>query len=437
MLPAAEQAIERARRAGADEADVYCIADRSVSISTKLNHIEYATESLTRGIGIRTIVAGAVGFSSTNDESEIDRASELAVAQAAASQPDPDWSGLPQPGPYPAVHGIFDPRLDEIELSECVELAVDMIHGVTSVGATPTSGGLAVSTGTNYLLNTNGVAHDEKGTSFSAMIECIVKDDGGTSISTAYEFDLSRSFDIDTFEIGRRAGVLAKRSLHGGKIETGRTTVLFSPFAMTDILEYAFSSSLSADNVQKGRSMLSEVEAHVASDGLNMFDDGLRRGGIGTMRADDEGTPSRKTVLIEDGILKGHLHDSYTAGKAGITSTGNAIRSGYGATPSISVHNLVLEYPTSDVIAETEKGVLVHSVIGAHTANQYSGDFSIEARNAFMIENGEVTQPIKSLMIAGNVFEMLKKIDGAGTDTRVIGGVILPTLRIPDLRIVG
>ncbi len=435
MISEASRAIEYARRAGADEAEAYCITDRSISINIKLDHIGYARESFVRGIGIRAIVSGAVGFSSTNQKTSLKEASELAVRSARVSQPDPDWRSLPHRDRYPQIHGVFDSRLAEIEQSECVERAVEMIRGAASMGVTPTSGSLTTSTFTEYILNTNEIEHTEKGTSITAVIECIVKD--GASISTAYEFDISRSLEIDTYEIGRRAGELAKRSLHGGKMQTTRTAVLLSPLAIADILEYAFIPSLSADNVQKGRSMLPLIGAKIAPDELNLFDDGLRARGIGTSQADDEGTPSQKTVIIKDGIMEGHLYDAYTAGKAGLTSTGNAMRSGYAATPSIDVRNLVLEYPPSDVIAETQNGVLVHSVIGAHTANPYSGDFSVEARNSFLIENGEVKKPIKSLMIAGNVFDLLKNIDGAGTDVRAVGDIVVPTVRVSDMQVVG
>ncbi|NIA10593.1 MAG: TldD/PmbA family protein [Nitrospiraceae bacterium] len=431
MISEASRAIEYARRAGADEAEAYCITDRSISINTKLDHIGYAMESHAGGIGIRAIVSGAVGFSSTNQKTSLKETSELAVRSARVSQPDPDWRSLPHRDQYPQIHGVFDPQLAEIEQSECVERAVELIRGVTSMGVTPTSGSLTTSTFTGYILNTNGIG----GTSITAFIECIVKD--GASISTAYEFDISRSLDIDTYKIGRRAGELAKRSLHGGKMQTTRTAVLLSPLAIADILEYAFIPSLSADNVQKGRSMLSLIGAKIAPDELNVFDDGLRAGGIGTSQADDEGTPSQKTVIIKNGIMEGHLYDAYTAGKAGLTSTGNAMRSGYATTPSINMRNLVLEYPSSDVIAETQNGVLVHSVIGAHTANPYSGDFSVEARNSFLVENGEVKKPIKSLMIAGNVFDLLKNIDGAGTDVRAVGDIVVPTVRVSGMQVVG
>ena len=439
MISIAAQAVEYAQRSGADEAEAYCVTDRSVSINTKLDHIEYAKESFASGIGIRAIVSGAVGFSSVNHEDDVLRASKLAVTSARASQPDPDWSMLPAPGPYQPVQGVFDPALAEIELSRCVELAVDLVRGVRSVGAIPTSGGLSISTSTCHILNTNGIEHTEQGTMMHLFIECTMKD--GAAISTAHEFGISRSFDVDAFEIGRGAARLARESMHGTAMETTRIPVLLGPIAIADLLEYAFIPSLDADNVQKGRSMLSEVGATVASDELTLLDDGLLTGGIGTAESDDEGTPSQNTMLIEDGVLKGHLHDAYTAGKASpdITSTGNATRSGYGTTPSVDVRNLVLNYqrPASDVIAETDRGVLVHSVIGAHTANHYSGDFSVEARNSFLIKNGEVKQPIKSIMIAGNMFDLLKNIDCVGSDVRVVGDIVVPTVRVSDMQVIG
>ncbi|MEA1908755.1 MAG: TldD/PmbA family protein [Euryarchaeota archaeon] len=439
MISIAAQAVEYAQRAGADEAEAYCVTDRSVSINTKLDHIEYARESFASGIGIRAIVSGAVGFSSVNHEDDVMRASELAVTSARASQPDPDWSALPAPGSYQPVQGVFDPALAEIELSRCVELAVDMVRGVRSIGAIPTSGGLSISTSTCHILNTNGIEHTEHGTMMHLFIECTMKDKG--AISTAHEFGISRSFDVDAFEIGRNAARLARESMHGTAMETARIPVLLGPIAIADILEYTFIPSLNADNVQKGRSMLSEIGAEVASDELTILDDGLRTGGIGTAESDDEGTPSQKTMLIEDGVLKGHLHDAYTAGKGGpdIASTGNATRSGYGTTPSVDVRNLVLNYqrPASDVIAETDSGVLVHSVIGAHTANHYSGDFSVEARNSFLIKNGEAKQPIKSIMIAGNVFDLLKNIDCVGADVRAVGDIVVPTVRVSDMQVIG
>ena len=118
-------------------------------------------------------------------------------------------------------------------------------------------------------------------------------------------------------------------------------------------------------------------------------------------------------------------------------STGNASRNSYAQTTSIDIRNMKLEFPPSDVIAETSKGVIVGSVIGAHTANPISGDFSVEARNSFIIKDGEITSPIKSMMVTGNVFQLLQNINGAGRDVKVLGNIITPTIKVSGLKVVG
>ena len=165
------------------------------------------------------------------------------------------------------------------------------------------------------------------------------------------------------------------------------------------------------------------------------MDDGLLPGGLDSSAFDAEGVPSQKTVLIEDGVLKGFLYDSYTAGKDGVQSTGNADRAGYSDVPSVGIRNMIISSPDArDLLAET-KGYKVGGLIGAHTANPISGDFSVEARNCFFVAPGEAAKPIRSLMLAGNVFELLKGIE-VGTDVRAVGGIVTPTVKF-TMKVVG
>jgi PmbA protein len=145
--------------------------------------------------------------------------------------------------------------------------------------------------------------------------------------------------------------------------------------------------------------------------------------------------PSQRTVLIEEGILKGYLYDSYTAGKEGVVSTGNAVRSGYTSVPCVGSRNIIVSSPDArDLLAETN-GYLVNGLIGAHTANPISGDFSVEAKNTFLIAPGEEARPIRSLMLAGNFFELLKHIE-IGRDVRAIGAIVTPTVKV-RMKVVG
>ncbi len=432
----AYKALELTQKAGADEAEIFCVKGRSITVDVQRDVIDLAKESLVSGIGIRAIVNGAVGFSSTNDVEHIEEAALLAVKSAKVRGSDPLWSGLPEKKKPAKVGGIFDKKLADIEIESCIDCTSEMIKGAQSVSSVkPTSGHFVCGSATKLILNSNDVEIEEEDTIVEASVDTITKE---APLSTASEFDISRKMDIDFYRIGERASLLAKRSQNGAGTQTRDCAVLLEPLAFADILENTLMASLNADNVQKGRSaLIGKMDTAIAADKLSIIDDGTLAGGLGTSACDDEGTPSKRTPVVKKGVLSSFLYDCYTAGKETKESTGNAVRASFTSTPSIGTRNLIIEHPTSDIIAETRDGVIVHTLIGAHTANPISGDFSVEARNSFLVKNGEIASPIKSMMISGNIFEVLKDIDGTGKDARKVGNVITPTVRVSKMRVVG
>jgi len=432
-----EKALKIAERSGADEVEVFGLMAGSVNVDIQMDRIDLASESFSKGIGVKAVVNGAVGFSSTNDPARIEDAAKSATSSAMVRHSDPDWTGLPQACDYMAVKGIHDPRIANIDVETCIDLSMKMIDGAVSLDdARPTSGKFACMGSDYVILNSNGVEVREASTSIDGFIECRAGD--GNEMSTAYEFDVSRNLDIDFYRIGSEAARQALEGVGGVGVETCKTDVLFKPGAIADILESTFINSLDSENIQKGRSALAgKLGEKIGANGLDIVDDALLEGGIGSARSDHEGTPSRTNCILENGVLGTYLYDKYTAGKDGVESTGNAVRSNYAQSTYIDVRNLKIEYPASDIIAETQKGVLVGSVIGAHTANPISGDFSVEARNSFLVEDGDIGSPIKSMMVTGNAFELLHNICGAGRDTRVLGNIITPTVKVSGLKIVG
>ncbi|MDO8724932.1 MAG: TldD/PmbA family protein [Candidatus Methanoperedens sp.] len=432
----ARKSLGYAKKAGADETEIYCIRGRSVSIDVQKDEIDLAKESLISGIGIRAIVKGAVGFSSTNDLSRAEEACILAVKSARVRKGDPEWSGLPQKKKCPVVMDVLDRRLVNIDIESCIEHTAQMIEGAKSVpSVSPTSGNFMALNSTTLILNSNGVEVEEEDTFVNASIDTATK---GAEMSTGSEFDASRMLDVDFYKIGESAAQLAFRSQNGVRAETGDIPVLLEPMAFSDILENTFLTSLNSDNVQKGRSaLIGKMGSIIANEKLSLTDDGTLSGGMGTASTDDEGTPSRKNELVKNGTLTSFIYDCYTAGKEKRESTGNAVRGSFTSTPSISIRNLIVDYPRSDITGETNKGVIVNSVIGAHTANPISGDFSVEARNSFLIKDGEISSPIKSMMISGNIFELLKNIDGAGTEVRRVSNIITPNIRVSKMKVIG
>ena len=432
------EALKVGERSGAGEVEIFCISGKSTNIEIVKDEINLARVSFERGAGIRALCGKSIGFSSTNDFEKIDQSVVNAIkcAEVSDADGDGDWTSLPPAGKYKDVKGIYDKKIDEVSIEGCLDIASMMISGADTKVSKPTSGSLRFLTYDFVVMNSNGVEIGRKETFLQTYVESVARD--RDDVSTAYEYEVSRSMNIDYFELGRGASKLAESSLHGVKIDPDTTTVLFRPYAFVDILENAFIPSLNAENVQKNRSSLEgKIGEEIAPSELSMVDDGLRDGGIGTSPSDDEGTPSQKVELIRKGELTSFLYDHHTASKEGILSTGNATRPSYSSSPHIEIGNLIIDYPTSDLISETDDGILITSVIGGHTANPVSGDFSLDGRNAFLIKNGEIREPIKQVMVSGNVFDLIKNIDGLDTDVKMAGNVIVPTVRVRDMKVIG
>ncbi|MEM2925287.1 MAG: TldD/PmbA family protein [Methanocellales archaeon] len=428
-------AIKLGLKKDAEEIEIFYSSGRVITVETLKDEIESARESYIQGLGIRAVYKGAVGFSSTNDLSKIEETVESAVKCAKARKMDPNWKGFPPQAKYPIVQGTFDSKIAQLQLDSCVDYILQMIESAKIEKAMPTSARLMCGSSAQFILNSNGLEIEEKSTIIQASIEAIARDQ---TTSTGFEFDISRNLNLDFQAIGKNASMLALNSLNGMNVETGNLTVLLKPVAFADLLANVFLPAVFADNVQRGRSLLRDkIDLTIASENFTLIDDGLLEGGIGTAMSDDEGTPSQRTTIVERGILKGFLYDSYTAGRAGVKSTGNGVRGSYASVPSVGIRNIIVQIPGSEVIAETERGIIVNSIIGGHTSNPVSGDFSVEARNAFMVEKGEIAKPVKSAMISGNIFEALKQISGAGKDARKVGNIITPTVKIEELRVIG
>lgn len=434
LLSYGRDLLSLAMAAGAEEAEVFGMASLSYDIDLRRSQVELASRSLHRGLGLRAVVSGAVGFSSTSDMSKLASVARSAVQSARARGPDPAWRGFPRPERVTEPEGVFDPRLEKTGAEECLELAKSLVAGCSEVaGAEPVSGGLACASGSNFILNSWGLELEEEGTLMHASLEAIAR---GPDVATGSEFYISRCYQPSLEEVGRGAAEMACSSLGGQKAESGTFDVLLRPQAAADLLENTLIPALLADNIQKGRSALAGRKGvMVASESLTIVDDGLLAGGIDSSAFDGEGVPSQRTVLVEGGILQGYLYDSYAAGKEGARSTGNAVRGGYTSVPRVGTRNFVLSSRQSRSLQEETRGYMVSGLIGAHTANAISGDFSVEARNAFAISPGEQARPIRSLMLAGNIFELLKEIE-VGRDVRSVGSIVTPTVKL-RMKVVG
>ena len=432
----AKKLVGLALRLGASDAEVYASSGKVVTVETEHGELGHAEESLSEGAGIRVIVNGAEGFSSSNDPGKFEDGVKAAIVCAKSRPRDPSLKGLPaKVRSYPEVAGIYDRRVEDLGLDECVDLAAVMIAAAKEDKGAMVPAAKFSSVVTDVAIeNSNGVSIEERESVVMGFVDVIIKE--GDSVSTAFDYDVSRSVLHNIKSVGHSASKLARSSLGSVQIDEQTCDVLLGPFAFGDLLESTLLFSVSAENVQKGRSGLAgRIGKKIAADGLTIVDDGALPGGMGSSRSDDEGVASRKTTIIGDGLLESFLYDTYTAGKEDRESTGNAVRASYSAPPRVGPRNVRFEFPRCDVLHETAKGIYVNSVIGAHTANPISGDFSVECRNSFGIKDGELAKPIKSLMLSGNIFDVLRNIDALGEDDRSVGSVISPTVRVKSMRV--
>jgi len=189
-----------------------------------------------------------------------------------------------------------------------------------------------------------------------------------------------------------------------------------------------------AEGIQRGRSfMAGKLGQKIASEHLTLTDDSLIRGGARSRSFDSEGTPCKPVVVVENGVLKTYIHSSYTAGKAGVEPTGHGTRGG-GAARSNVVPKLG-QTTAADIIKGTRQGIYVSR--GGLSPNMSTGDVSSSVDAGFMIENGEITYPVKNAVLGGSFLDMLQNIDAISSDYREEPGMIMPTVRIHDVLVAG
>jgi PmbA protein len=420
--------IIRAGLARVEELEVYTVEGRSVSADLKRNQVAHATGSHSAGLAIRTIQSGRIGVSGTNNPSGWQQCLDAAIASGRLSTQQ-KWDGLPDPAALDTSPRSFDPHL-AIEAGAARTLLDGMLEGAAGHAVQVTAGSADLSTTTITLANSRGLRYSRQSSHVSISLETIVGQ------STGYEFAQSVSLDTDPQEVGEKAAFLAYHSQDGKDIPSGTYDLVLSPIAFAQFLGAVVMPALNGRNVHAGRSRLAgEMGRQVMDERVSLSDDPNHPRGLGSTAWDAEGVPASRLDFIKDGVLRSFAYDLKTAYRYGKASTGSAVRSGFGGAPSIGHHNLTL---TGERGGVTEGRVLyAHDVVGAHTANPMSGDFSVELSNTCWMEDGSPGEPVRTAMFAGNAFDMLRSVGGLGDDDRVIGSMILPSVRLNGQRIVG
>lgn len=429
----AEKALKEAQKY-TDIVEIFVENEQSLQLDLQRDNIDFAKDESTMGLGIRVIIEGKMGFSYTSNPAEIENTVKRAVSNSKANEKDENFSLAPV-GKYQDIKGIYDPKFNSLEVEEALNFAQTMLDTVAEEKCEPTSGGFSTGLSEIFILNSNGVECRNIATGFGGYIAVNAEKDGEKS--TAYDSQSSCFMDINAKELAKHVCNIAKDSIGGEPVETKDMDIVLDYHAAAGLLG-TFVSAVNADNVQRGRSMLADkMEQKVLSSNISIFDDGTLESGLNSSRCDGEGTASEKTTLVENGVLKGFIYDLYTANKGQTKSTGNGSRSSFTETPSVGVSNIVVDFNNERDLSELKDAILVTDVLGAHTANPISGDFSVEANNAFIIKDGEITAPVKKAMLSGNIFELLKTAEKIKSNVRQYGPFVIPKILVHDLRVVG
>jgi len=449
----AQRAVKHAEKTGATEAEGFV----SLAVQNWLTFhekIEYAKTSQITGVGVRAFVGKKMGFASSSsvEIKDIENVSKTAVAIAKASQPDPEWHSLLTKRGKAKASGTFDKKTAETKTDTLVKKAMEIIDSIHEQDRrlSPARGTMATGKLVCAMANSHGPEFSKKGTYAAFSIRVKAEDTGkkGTGDEGCDARDWkSIEFDELVDEASRRA----IKSLDGSPIPSTKASVIFSNDVFARILDVMFTNTVNAEAVQKGRSpWIGKIEQQIAQDDFTTVDDGLMKGGMMTWGFDDEGIPQQRTPVIEKGVLKSYLYDTYTATKAKAKSTGNARRSRvggsglgrpYARTPSPAPTNFLLkpgEAKLDELIEETRDGILVLTTIGEWLSNPMSGALNATVTNGMLVRNGELSDPVKGVIVSGNFFDIIRTdIDLIGNDTRNDGNFYSPSVRVKEMSIAG
>jgi len=430
----AEYVMEKALSKGCDEAEVFIRSSKGISVEAKGGEVEALEASLDLGVAIRIIKNRKQGFSFATTFENIESTVDRAIEGGRWTGEDP-FIGITENSPASEVQ-IFDGDIRDIKEERVINDAINLEKGaiafdkrIRKVRKAEVSAG----TSTTTICNSRGVNASFESTYYAAHVTTLAEDDKGDS-QMGWEYSSSRRLnDVDLKEVGEGSARRAVELLGSRKIAAVKVPVILSPSVAIDFLEI-LSSSLSADAVQKGRSFLAgKTGKKIVSGRLNIIDDGAMAWGSGSSPVDDEGMPSMRKVLVSEGVLQGLIHNTYTARKDGVQSTGNAVRGSSMSLPGVGVTNLFIETGSDEtdtsIMQSLSKGIVILSAMGVHTANPVSGDFSVGI-SGLWVENGQTLYPVKEAIISGNILDMFKKVEALGNDMKFYGNVGSPSLLI-------
>jgi PmbA protein len=452
-----EYALKFAEKQHVFQAEALATKSESITLVIEKNDVKTIEHKTDQGLGVRVITKKfgkeyiGSAFTLNLNKNSIEETVKNAVQSSQFRKIDFSNASFPSFKTIQTVKGIYDSKIPNITLEELTEIGKLILESaainekINSINAHLTLISYWV-----YLVNSLGVQIGYPSTVYNVSAEVIAQN--LNELSSGEEDYVNRIFNEEkAYQTARAAALTALSQLNSKQIKSEVMDVVLAPEAISELLMHTLCQEIKADSVQKNQSPLKgKINQEISSNLITIIDDGKIEGAIGSKPYDDEGVPTEAKTVIEKGVLKTYLYDAFSAIRNGKKPSGNSLRSSseiiqkYAVEPQAAPTNLIIK-PGNEtfesLIKDIKKGIYVKKIIGAHTSNAVTGEFSVVALTAYKIEEGEIKFPVKNAMIAGNILEILKNIDGVGKIQKqcqslsIDSSIITPCIKIKNVAV--
>ena len=440
----AEEIVERAVRLGADEADVFIEAGDDITVQVRGGEVESIKQASPRGLGLRLFTESRLGFftSAELDRSRIDGlvTRTLALARESASDPANALAEEARPDDVFPDLDLFDPEVAGRSVDQKIGWALEMEKAALAFDSRVTqvsTAGVGDYSGEVHYASSRGVSGSYRAT--HAWLYCMPVAESEGRREMGFWSDHRRFLgDLETpGEVGIESARRTVQMLGARKIASCEVPVVMEPEMAKEFIAGVL-GAINGDTVYKKASFLEgRIGDRIASPLVNLVDDATLGRAVGTRPFDGDGLPSHRNAVVEEGVLKTFLYDACTARRAGTRSTASASRRSRGL-PSIGPSNFYLAPGTSSpeaILRETSRGLLITRMMG-RGVNTANGDYSRGAAGLW-IESGKPAYPVEEITVAGNMLDMLRRIDRVGDDLDFRGSLGAPTIRFSSIAVGG
>jgi PmbA protein len=441
----AAEVVKRAMKGGATAAEAVVREGSEFSTLVRLGQVETLKEAGSRAIGVRVFFGqrAASTYSSDFSPASLDKMVTSALQLARLTSEDP-FAGIPEKSQLGSIAGDLDLYYEDVySLSGEQRIEYARRAEKAALDADPRirnseGGSFDAATGRKVLANSHGFVGEYRRSYCALAAVPIAQTDDG-AMQRDYWYSVARSLGrLESPEhVGRVAAERTLRRLGARKVKTAQVPIVLDPLVARSLLDHIF-EGVNGDSVYRGASFLAgKLGEKIAGDNVTVVDDGTMTGGFGTSPFDGEGVPTRRTVVIEKGVLQSYLLNTYTAKKLKLQTTGNASR-GLAGTPGIGTGNFYLQpggKSPQEIIGGIRQGLYVTEFLG-FGVNLVTGDYSRGA-SGMWIDNGALAYPVEEITVAGNLKDMFRNISEIGNDLEFRGSAACPTLRLDGATVAG